>query len=428
MATNDKLRAAVHESIRAYCASQHDFAFKANNPLVRLHEPTFGADEIIAAVDVLLSTKVTMGPKVKGFEREYAVKFGYSHSVMNNSGSSANLLAVAAAANPAFKGHLKSGDEVIVPALSWSTTVWPLIQCNLVPVVVDIDPNTLNIDPDEVERAIGPKTRGIMPVHVYGNPCDMSALTDICRRHDLMLIEDCCEAMGAWYDGVPVGKFGLVGTFSFYFSHHITTLEGGMCVTEDFEFAEVMRSLRAHGWTRELEDRERYLKQYPDIDPRFLFINVGYNLRATELQGAFGSVQLPKLDTFVETRRENTEAWRKDLKRWDEFFLFQEYTPKAISSCFGFPMTLKDDAPFTVREFMAYLNAVSIETRPIIAGNIAVQPALKLYPHRVSGDLKNSTRVMVGGVTFGNHQTVDKAARDYVSGKVAEFMASKGLT
>ncbi|MHB1218738.1 MAG: DegT/DnrJ/EryC1/StrS family aminotransferase [Alphaproteobacteria bacterium] len=424
---NDKLRDAVHDSIRAYCESQHDFGFKPNNPLVRLHEPTFGAEEIIAAVDVLLSTKVTMGPKVKGFEREYAAKLGYSHAVMNNSGSSANLLAVAAAANPAFKGHLKPGDEVIVPALSWSTTVWPLIQCNLVPVIVDIDPRTLNINPDEVERAIGPKTRGIMPVHVYGNPCDMGSLTDICRRRDLMLIEDCCEAMGAWYDGVPVGKFGLVGTFSFYFSHHITTLEGGMCVTEDFEFAEVMRSLRAHGWTRELEDRERYLKQYPDIDPRFLFINVGYNLRATELQGAFGSVQLPKLDAFVETRRRNTESWRKDLKRWEEFFLFQEYTPKAISSCFGFPMTRKDDAPFTVREFMAYLNAAAIETRPIIAGNIAVQPALKLYPHRVSGDLKNSTRVMTGGVTFGNHQTVDKAARDYVTGKVAEFMKSKGL-
>ncbi len=138
-----------------------------------------------------------------------------------------------------------------------------MVQCGLKPVIVDIDPRTLNIDPNEVEGAISPRTRAVMPVHVYGNPCDMTALADICKRRELQLIEDCCEALGASYDGIPVGRFGRVGTFSFYFSHHMTTLEGGMCVSEDFEFAEVMRALRAHGWTRELEDRGRYLKQYP---------------------------------------------------------------------------------------------------------------------------------------------------------------------
>ncbi|MBI3453594.1 MAG: DegT/DnrJ/EryC1/StrS family aminotransferase [Rhodospirillales bacterium] len=427
MPNNDRLLAAVHDSIRAYCEANHDFGFKANDPVVRLHEPTFSADEIAAAVDVLLSTRVTMGPKVKGFEREYADKFGFTHAVMNNSGSSANLLAVAALVNPATKDHLKSGDEVIVPALSWSTTVWPLVQHNLVPVIVDIDPLTLNADPSEIERAIGPKTRGIMPVHVYGNPCDMGAIMDICKRRNLALVEDCCEALGAFYDGKPVGKFGRVGTFSFYFSHHMTTLEGGICVTDDFEFAEVMRMLRAHGWTRELEDRERYLKAYPHIDPKFLFVNVGYNLRATELQGAFGSVQLPKLDGFVERRRENTAVWRRDLDRWGKFFMFQTETPRGKSSCFGFPMTLKADAPFKVGEFMAFLNAARIETRPIIAGNIAVQPAMKLFQHRVVGDLRHSNRVMEGGVSFGNHQAVDEAARDYVTGNVGDFMRTKGL-
>jgi CDP-4-dehydro-6-deoxyglucose reductase, E1 len=424
---NEQLLSNVHAAIQAYCEANHDFRFKANDPIVRLHEPTFSTDEISAAVDVLLSTKVTMGPKVKGFEREYADKFGHAHAIMNNSGSSANLLAVAAIANPAAERRLKPGDEVIVPALSWSTTVWPLVQCGLKPVIVDIDPVTLNIDPNEIERAISPRTRAVMLVHVYGNPCDMAAIVDICKRRNLELIEDCCEALGASYDGAAVGKFGRVGTFSFYFSHHMTTLEGGMCVTDDFEFAEVMRMLRAHGWTRELENRDRYLKLYPDIDPRFLFVNVGYNLRATELQGAFGSVQLPKLDRFVNQRRENTAAWRKDLNRWSEFFLFQSETPKARSSCFGFPMTLKDSAPFAVRDFMAFLNEAGIETRPIIAGNIAVQPAMKLFDHRVVGDLKHSTRVMKGGVTFGNHQAVDKAARDHVNATVASFMASKGL-
>lgn len=424
---NEQLLSNVHEAIRAYCEANHDFRFKANDPIIRLHEPTFSHEEINAAVDVMLSTKVTMGPKVKGFEREYADRFGHKHAIMNNSGSSANLLAVAAIVNPATKNGPKPGDEVIVPALSWSTTVWPLVQCGLKPVIVDIDPVTLNMDPNEIERAISPRTRAVMLVHVYGNPCDMDAIVDICRRRNLELLEDCCEALGAYYDGKAVGKFGRVGTFSFYFSHHMTTLEGGMCVSDDFEFAEIMRMLRAHGWTRELEDRERYLKLYPDIDPRFLFVNVGYNLRATELQGAFGSVQLPKLAKFVDQRRENTAAWGKDLARWSEFFLFQKETRKARSSCFGFPMTLKDDAPFKVREFMTFLNEAGIETRPIIAGNIAVQPAMKLFDHRVVGDLKHSTRVMKGGVTFGNHQAIGKAARDHVTSTVASFMASKGL-
>jgi len=427
MSTDDPLLAGVHAAIDAYCAANHDFRFKPNDPVVRLHEPTFSADEIKAAVDVLLSTNVTMGPKVKGFEREYADAFGFKYAIMNNSGSSANLLAVAAMVNPATPERLNPGDEVIVPALSWSTTIWPVVQCGLKPVIVDIDPRTLNIDPNEVERAISPRTRAIMPVHVYGNPCDMSALADICRRRGLQLIEDCCEALGASYDGIPVGRFGRVGTFSFYFSHHMTTLEGGMCVTEDFEFAEVMRALRAHGWTRELEDRGRYLKQYPDIDPRFLFVNVGYNMRATELQGAFGSVQLPKLAGFVEQRRTNSASWRKSLDRWSEFFMFQTETPKGRSSYFGFPMTVKDEAPFKVREFMDFMKEARIETRPIIAGNIAVQPAMKLFEHRLVGDLEHATRIMRGGVTFGNHQAVDARARDYVTGKVDAFMKHKGL-
>ncbi len=427
MNADDPLLANVHAAIEAYCAAHHDFRFKPNDPKVRLHEPTFSADEIKAAVDVLLSTKVTMGPKVKAFEREYADAFGFRHAVMNNSGSSANLLAVAALVNPSSPERLKPGDEVIVPALSWSTTIWPLVQCGLVPVIVDIDPATLNIDPGEVERAISPRTRAVMLVHVYGNPCDLAAIQEICRRRGLQLIEDCCEALGAEYDGRPVGRFGCVGTFSFYFSHHMTTLEGGMCVTDDFELAEVMRALRAHGWTRELEDRDRYLKQYPDIDPRFLFVNVGYNLRATELQGAFGTVQLPKLPGFVERRRANTAAWRRDLARWSEFFQFQDETDKGRSSCFGFPMTVKGDAPFQVREFMTFLNEAAIETRPIIAGNIASQPAMRQFEHRVSGDLANATRVMRGGVTFGNHQAVDATARDYVTEQVYAFMKHKGI-
>lgn len=419
-----KVRAAIEE----YCRDHHRFSFDATSPVVRLHEPTFGADEIMAAVECLLTTRVTLGDKVKAFEREFASRYGWSHAVMNNSGSSANLLAVAAIANPETKDGLKPGDEVIVPALSWSTTVWPLVQLGLVPVVVDIDPATLNIDPAQIERAVGPKTRGVMIVPVYGNPCEMTAIVDICQRRNLVLIEDCCEALGAYYDGIPVGRFGRVATFSFYYSHHITTLEGGICVTQDFELAEMMQVLRAHGWVRELDKPEPYLNRYPDIDKRFLFINVGYNLRPTELAGAMGSVQLPKLDAFVDARRDGAAWFRRAFAQFEDFFTFQEETPKGRSSWFGFPLRIRKGAPFTVADLTKALNQASIETRPIICGNIARQPAMKLYPHRVVGDLKHATDVMLNAFSFGNHQDVNQPARDYIAGKVAEFVRTRAST
>jgi CDP-6-deoxy-D-xylo-4-hexulose-3-dehydrase len=362
-----------------------------------------------------------MGAKVKKFEGDFVSAFKYGHGVMNNSGSSANLLAIASITNLVTEDGLRPGDEVIVPALSWSTTVWPLIQCGLVPVVVDIDPVTFNIDPNEIELAIGPKTRGVMPVHVYGNPCDMKAIVDICKRHSLILVEDCCEALGALYDKKPVGKFGRVGTFSFYFSHHMTTLEGGICVTEDFELAELMRILRAHGWVRELDNPKPYLDKYCEIDPRFLFVNLGYNLRATELQGAMGSVQLPKLSGFVEARRENTREWHSNLSVWSEFFDFQRETPNGYSSCFGFPLVRKEGSNFKLKDLTSFLNKSHIETRPIIAGNIARQPGLKMYAHRVSGDLRHSSNIMDNGFSFGNHQAVGKGGRSYVVEKIREF-------
>lgn len=425
---DDEFLLTIHKSIQDYCNKYHRFSFDPANPAVRLHEPTFGANEIIAAVDVLLSTRVTMGPKVMNFEREFANAFKFSFGITNNSGSSANLLAIAALSNVVTPNRLQPGDEVIVPALCWSTTVWPLIQHNLVPVIVDIDPLTFNMDPSGIERAISPKTRAIMPVHVYGNPCDMDAIGSICKKYKLILIEDCCEALGAFYDGTAVGKFGQIGTFSFYFSHHMTTLEGGICVTDDFEIAEMLRILRAHGWVRELRDPERYFKQNPNIDKRFLFVNQGYNLRLTELQAAFGSVQLQKLSKFVDARRTNTAEWLKVLERWAQFFSFQQETPKAQSSCFGFPLVLKPDAPFDVEEITCFLNEASIETRPIICGNIAEQPAMQLYEHRVVGDLRHSSNVMRRGFSFGNHQAIDYPARSYVTGKIEEFMKSRGLS
>jgi len=413
--------------IETYAGESLAQRFDPANPRVLLHEPTFGSQEIWEALESLLSTQVTMGAKVKRFEKEFAEHFEFSNASMVNSGSSANLLAVSALSNPARDSRLQPGDEVIVPALSWSTTIWPLIQHGLVPVIVDIDPVTLNVDPEQIERAVSEKTKAIMLVHVYGNPCKMDEVMGIVNRRSVLLIEDCCEALGATFDGKPVGSFGVVGTFSFYFSHHITTLEGGMCVTDDGDLAELMRVLRAHGWVRETANPEAYAKEFPEIHPRFLFVNSGYNLRATELQGGFGYVQLPKLNAFVETRTDNAGYWRRELGELDEFFDYQLETLGGKHSWFGFPMAVKEQAPFKVGDLCDFLNARGIETRPIVAGNIATQPAMRYYEHRVVGDLEHTNNVMRNGFTFGNHQDVDEPAREYITGVIKEFAAERGL-
>ena len=418
---------SLREGIDSYCEQFIQTAFDPSNPVVRLHEPTFGADEIWEALDSMLTTQVTMGEKVRRFEREFAQRFDFGNAMMVNSGSSANLLAIAALCNPASSQPLQPGDEVIVSAVSWSTTVWPLIQHGLVPVIVDIDPDTMDVDPNEIERALSSKTRGIVPVHVYGNPCDMAAITDIVNRNSLILVEDCCEAIGASYGGEPVGSFGNIGTFSFYFSHHITTLEGGMCVAQNDDSAELMRILRAHGWVRETAEPKSYTEENPSIHPRFLFVNVGYNLRATELQGGFGFIQLPKLEEFVDIRTENAGYWHKELSDFGEYLEFQKQTHGGIHSWFGFPMAVKESAPFVVEELCSFLNLRGIETRPLVAGNIAKQPAMRYYQHRVVGDLSHSDHIMKDGFTFGNHQAVDHSAREYIAGTVRDFLAERNL-
>lgn len=382
--------------------------------MIRLHETTLGEEEIQAVVDVMRSGQVTQGKKVLEFE----AAFSDDHAVMCNSGSSANLLAVAALCDPDDTYRLNPGDEVIVSALSWSTTIWPLVQYGLVPVIVDIDPATLNIDPTEVTRAITSKTRAIMPVHVYGNPCDMRALWEIRERHDLAIIEDCCEALGAEFDGKPVGSFSDLATFSFYYSHHITTVEGGICTTPYENLGERLRILRAHGWVREAGDD--WAVEYPDIDPRFLFVGAGYNLRSTEMAAAMGLVQLPKLAGFVEKRR--AAAWRllQAFGRYKEYLTCQRDAGR--SSWFGFPITISEDAPFTAKDMRAAFH--DIETRPIICGNIALQPGLQHYPHRTVGDLPNATHVMKNGFAIGCHQDMDGAACDYVRDVLDIFMAA----
>ena len=410
----DKNLNSIRENIENYWNEHNKIEFEPANPRINLHEPTFGPDEVMAMVEVMLSTRVTMGPKVLGFEREISEYFNVSEAITNNSGSSANLLAIAALTNPVTKNGLKAGDEVIVPALSWSTTIWPLIQHNLIPVFVDIDPETLNIDPQAIKEAITKNTKAIMIVPVYGNPCDMDAIMEICNNFNLQLIEDNCESLGAYYDGKLLGGFGRVGTYSTYFSHHITTLEGGICTTNDFELAELMRIIRAHGWVRETKKPQKYFESFPEIDKKFLFVNLGYNLRLTEVGGAMGSVQLPKLKTFVKNRRNFAQILLSGLSKFDSVLGFQKETLKGEHSWFGFPIIVKQNSPFSANQLREYLESNGIETRPIIAGNITNQPAVKIYPHRISGDLKHSSNIMINGLAVACHQSLSEDACNYI--------------
>lgn len=378
--------------------------------MIRLHECTYGQEEIQAALDVLCSTQVTQGQKVKDFETKFA-KLGYRHAIACNSGSSANLLAISALV---ALGRLKAGDEVIVPALSWSTTVFPLIQHGLIPVFVDCDPLSLNMDISEVERALSPKTKAIMPVHVYGNPCE--PLYQFAGE-DVLLIEDCCEALGAEINKNPVGVAADVATFSFYFSHHITTLEGGMVATPHGEVAEMLRIQRSHGWLRDAD------RQTPDgFDRKFCFVELGYNLRMTEVSAAMGLIQLDKLAAIV-TRRRHVHATLENsirhINRHAPFLRLQRET--GMASWFGFNMVL-ENAPFTASEFRRYLESHGIETRPIICGNMARQPVMKKYAHRVVGDLLHATEVMQNGLSIGCHQDVGPNETDFIAATIGTFL------
>ena len=386
-----------------------------------LSMPLYGAEEVTEAVEVLLTQRVTMGARVRAFEQEFARFIGSRHAVMVNSGSSANLLAVAVAASSAVPNGLRPGDEVIVPSVTWPTTITPLLQYGLVPVFVDIDPHTLNLRPEDLQDAVSSRTRGIFVVHLLGNPVAMSTVMDFARSRDMWVLEDTCESLGSEIDGRKVGTFGAFGTYSFYFSHHITTIEGGMLVTDDDRLADLARSMRAHGWIRDMSNREELASASPWIDPRFLFVHVGYNVRPMELQAAFGSVQLRRLDEFNDERRRNA-AWLVDqlgalAESGDLQFVAEQSGGR--STWFGFTVLCRDAD--VRRRLSEHLESRRIETRAIVAGNLTVQPAFRDSPHRTVGTLANATMITQRGLFIGNHPNLDQARLDHIVQAFRDF-------
>lgn len=342
----------------------------------------FDENDVLAMTEVIISGRLTMSQNVFKFEQEFAKFVGAPYAIMVNSGSSANLLALAAATNLRRTKRLSSGDEVMIPAVCWSTSVWPLFQMGLKPIFVDVNPKTLNMDMVDFEKKLTSKTKAVMAVHILGNACDMNQLREVCQKKSLMLIEDTCESLGSTAQGKMLGTMGEFGTYSFYFSHHMTTGEGGMVVCTDKEDYELLRSLRAHGWSRDLSNKAEFEKQNPKVDPRFLFVNIGYNLRPMEVQGALGISQLKKLPHMNEMRVKNRDLLIKKLRshhQWKNQFEFVEPSAQTKPVWFGFCALLNSSSQSMHRRFLNHLTEKGIENRPIVSGNFVHQPALKLY-------------------------------------------------
>lgn len=364
---------------------------------------SWGKEEIDAMQRVIASGMYTMGPNVQAFERDFAQYIGSRHCVMVNSGSSANLLMVAAlfyTRNPKLK--LQRGDEVIVPAVSWSTTYYPLYQYGLKIKFVDIDLHTLNYDLNQLGKAVSDKTRMIMAVNLLGNPNDFARIRQIISDRDIILIEDNCESMGASYQGKKAGTFGVMGSFSTFFSHHISTMEGGLIVTDDEELYHILLSLRAHGWTRNLPTHNHVCGEKSDdpFEESWRFVLPGYNVRPLELEGAIGVEQLKRLPAMVEERRKNGKLLQAKLGKHPDLLIQEEI---GESSWFGFSLVIRPGSHWTRKMLTAKLNDLGFECRPIVAGNFAKNEVVKYFDSEVSGTLNNAEHIDKNGIFVGNH-------------------------
>lgn len=360
------------------------------------------ADDILNMIENLLTGKFTMGEQVSNFEEMFAKYVGVKHAMMVNSGSSANLIALSTLTNHKCQTRLVAGDQVLVPAICWSTSVFPIIQCGLTPIFVDVDPRSLNIDLDDLENKITNQTKAIMLVHVLGNSTNMQRLMDIVKKHNLILIEDTCESLGSKYNNRYLGSWGSIGTYSFYYSHHITTMEGGMVVCDDDEYYELMKCLRAHGWSRSLKDKEKIQSQHPDLDPRFTFVNLGYNVRPIEMQATMGIGQLHKLEEKNNNRKLNYHKIKTKIENdpRNTFLSFPKESDNADVAWFGITLFLKDN--IRLSEYLEYLTQNGVENRPIITGNIIRQPVIKdLYPNLKPSDFPGAEECHFRGLFVG---------------------------
>jgi len=400
----------------------------------------FDADDLVNLIDASLDFWLTTGRFAEDFERQFARFFGLRHALLCNSGSSANLLALSSLTSPKLgERQLMPGDEVITVAAGFPTTVNPILQNRLVPVFLDIDLDTYNVDVRYLEEAIGPRTKAIMMAHTLGNPFNLDAVTELARRHHLWVIEDDCDGLGSRYRGRLTGTFGDLATVSFYPAHHITMGEGGCVLTDSPRLKVLVESFRDWGrdcWCdpgKENTCGERFDWQLGELpfgyDHKYIYSHMGYNLKLTDLQAAVGVAQLGKLPRFVEVRKRNWQMLYKGLKQHEEFFALPKATPHGDPSWFGFAITIRPEAPFKRNELVRYLETHLIATRLLFGGNLLRQPYMQGQNYRIVGPepevLPNTDIVMNNALWLGVYPGLTEAHVQYVIERITEFVRNR---
>jgi len=392
--------------------------------------------EMVSLVDSSLEFWLTAGKYARELEKGLAKYFGLRHASLVNSGSSANLVALSALTSPRLEGKaLKKGDEVITVAAGFPTTVNPIVQNGMVPVFVDVELGTYNIDVSKLEEAVSERTKAVMVAHALGNPFDLDAVMEFAKKHGLHLVEDCCDAAGAEWDGKKVGTFGEFATLSFYPAHQMTTGEGGAVLTNDPKLKLAAESMRDWGrdcWCEPGKENtcgKRFKWKLGDLpegyDHKYIYSHVGYNLKVTDMQAAIGVEQLKKLPEFVRKRRENFKKLYEHMKQYEGQFVMPRALPKADPSPFGFPLTIKEDAGFARNEITAHLEGRGIATRLLFAGNLTKQPAYQGVEFRVAGKLENTDRIMNDTFWVGVYPGLTDEMVGYMLESFDEFMKRK---
>ena len=439
MASAKELREQILELVAEYQRA----AFPSGNFVpgktpVPVSGKVFDAAELQYLVDSSLDFWLTTGRFAKKFEHEFARFFGLRHAILVNSGSSANLLALACLTSPKLGGRrLRPGDEVITVAAAFPTTVNPIVQNRLVPVFVDVAIPTYSVEVSQLESAISSRTRAVIFAHTLGNPFDLSTVTSFVKKYDLWFVEDCCDAVGGTYQGRHVGTFGDLATVSFYPAHHITMGEGGCVLTDKPLLRNLVQSFRDWGrdcWCETGKQNtcgKRFEWQLGELpggyDHKYIYSHIGYNLKLTDMQAAVGVAQLQKLPSFIQTRRRNFAALYKGLKSYEDFFILPQATAGAEPSWFGFPITVREDAPFKRNDLVQFLESRKIGTRLLFGGNLLCQPAYQDVPHRMVGSLENTNRVMKNTLWIGVFPGITERMIDYMLETFATFVAKRTL-
>jgi len=431
------VRKRVIEAVSDFFQTVHEprqkYQFIPGESLVPVSGKVYDSEDMATVMEAVLDFWLTTGRFAQEFEKSFSKFLGVRHTLLCNSGSSANLLALAGLTSPRLKDRrLQPGDEVITLAAGFPTTVNPIVQQQLIPVFVDVVVPTYNIDASQLEAALSPRTKAVFLPHTLGNPFDLAAVADFCRKHDLWLIEDSCDALGAVYKDRLVGSFGDVATFSFYPAHHITMGEGGAVVTKHGELRKLIASFRDWGrdcWCETGGNntcKRRFDQQFGDLpwgyDHKYVYSHIGYNLKLTDFQAALGVSQLKKLPRFIEIRRQNFNVLHEGLKKMEEFFILPEATAHTEPSWFGFPIAVRPETPFSRNELIRHLDQARIDTRLLFGGNLTRQPAYRDIPHRKVGTLKNSDFVMNQVFWIGVYPGLSREMLEYVIKAFQDFI------